>query len=67
MTTICNRLAGAIFLAVVRRAGLLEDGVHGFGAARQDWPQLATVDHFGGAGAGVAGQAGDLLDRRSAG
>ena len=49
---------GRSFRALLR----LEDLVHDFGAGGDHRAQFAAVDDFGGAGAGVPGQAGDLLD-----
>src|SRR5579864_7365933 len=42
--------------------GRCEELVHDLGAGGDDGPQFAAVDDLGGAGGGVAGQAGDLLD-----
>ena len=39
-----------------------EELVHDLGAGGDDGPQFAAVDDLGGAGGGVPGQAGDLLD-----
>src|SRR5690242_5244673 len=41
----------------------LEELVHDLGAGGDHRVQFAAVDDFGGAGAGMPGQAGDLLDR----
>src|SRR5690348_1537758 len=39
-----------------------EELVHDLGAGGDDRPQFAAVDDLGGAGGGVPGQPGDLLD-----
>jgi hypothetical protein len=41
--------------------GCGEDGVHDFGAGGEDGTQFAAVDDFGGAGAGVPGEASEWL------
>ncbi len=47
----------------VELAGLLpQDLVHEFGSGGEHGPQFPSVHNLGGAGAGVAGNAGDLLD-----
>src|SRR5689334_14107256 len=43
----------------------LEDLVHDLGAGRDHRAQFTAVDDFGGAGAGMPSQAGDLLDRHA--
>src|SRR6266568_9333816 len=45
-----------------RGLGSCEELVHDLGAGGDDGPQFAAVDDLGGAGGGVPGQAGDLLD-----
>jgi hypothetical protein len=40
-----------------------QDLVHELGPCSKHRPQLPSVHNLGGAGAGVAGNAGDLLDR----
>src|SRR6516225_12325576 len=42
--------------------GCCEEFVHDLGAGGDDGPQFAAVDDLGGAGGGVPGQAGDLLN-----
>src|SRR5215471_7005433 len=46
--------------------GCREELVHDFGAGGDDGPQFAAVDDLGGAGGGVPGQPGDLLDADAA-
>ena len=43
-----------------------EEPVHDLGACGDDRPQFPAVDDFGGAGGGVPGEAGDLLDADAA-
>src|ERR1043166_6433740 len=55
--------------AVLGRCGGLgcgEELVHDFGAGGDDGPECAAVDDLGGAGGGVPGEAGDLLDADAA-
>jgi hypothetical protein len=53
MSTVTRRWSG----------GASEELVHGEGAFFHDGPELVAVDDLGGARGGVAGQAGDFLDR----
>src|SRR6185437_13899561 len=46
-------------------AGSGEELVHDLGAGGDDGPEFAAVDDLGGAGGGVPGEAGDLLDADS--
>src|SRR5206468_512449 len=45
-----------------RGLGFCEELVHDLGAGGDDGPEFAAVDDLGGAGGGVPGEAGDLLD-----
>src|SRR5207247_2182533 len=49
-------------LGPARRLGCCEELVHDLGAGGDDGPEFAAVDDLGGAGGGVPGQPGDLLD-----
>ena len=48
-----------------RRSSLAEDAVHRFGPPDDDGPDLLPVDSLGNGRAGVADQAGDVLDRHA--